>query len=121
MFASKLRRAFAPAAFVIVALTAAPSFAEEIKLPQTAAEQKRGPRSIRKRRSSIERTPPSTSKWLPSTPAQRPEMKGSPKRPDVMKMSKHCDALAKDYEKLATDADKAADYQMMRAKEMQGG
>jgi hypothetical protein len=33
---------------------------------------------------------------------------------------KHCMTLAKDYEKLATDAEKAADYHLMRAKEMQG-
>ena len=53
--------------------------------------------------------------------AQRPDAKGSPKRPDVVKMSKHCATLAKDYEKLATDSEKAADYHTMRAKEMQGG
>ncbi len=43
------------------------------------------------------------------------------KNPAAEKMSKHCLMLAKDYEKVATDADKAAEYHQMRAKEIQGG
>jgi hypothetical protein len=36
-------------------------------------------------------------------------------------MVKHCEALSKDADRLATDAGKAAQYHMMRAKELQGG
>ena len=39
-----------------------------------------------------------------------PEMKGGKKNPWVTKMEKHCAMLAKDAEKLAADAEKAADF-----------
>jgi hypothetical protein len=47
----------------------------------------------------------------------------SPKAPtpaSVKKMQQHCQALAKDAEKLASDAEKAADYHALRAKELRG-
>lgn len=40
--------------------------------------------------------------------------------PWVVKMQKHCQMLAKDADKLATDAEKAAEYHTFRAKELQG-
>ena len=40
--------------------------------------------------------------------------------PWVVKMQKHCQMLAKDADKLATDAEKAAEYHTLRAKELQG-
>ncbi len=46
----------------------------------------------------------------------------SPKTPSpwVAKMQKHCQMLAKDAMKMASDADKAAEYHKLRAKELQG-
>lgn len=38
----------------------------------------------------------------------------------VVKMQKHCDALAKQAEKLASGAQKAAEYHTLRAGELQG-
>jgi hypothetical protein len=43
-----------------------------------------------------------------------------PPPPSLVKMQKHCQVLAKDAEKLAADADKAAEYHTLRAKELQG-
>lgn len=40
--------------------------------------------------------------------------------PWVVKMQKHCQMLAKDADKLAADAEKAAEYHALRAKELQG-
>ena len=40
--------------------------------------------------------------------------------PKLVKMQKHCSQIAKDADKLAADATKAADYHEMRAKELQG-
>ena len=40
--------------------------------------------------------------------------------PWVVKMQKHCDALAKEAEKLATGAQKAAEYHTLRAAELRG-
>lgn len=44
----------------------------------------------------------------------------APPNPWVVKMEKHCQAIARDAEKLASDAQKAADYHTLRAKELQG-
>jgi hypothetical protein len=47
----------------------------------------------------------------------------SPKTPppaSVVKMREHCQMLAKDADKLASDAEKAAEYHELRAKELQG-
>jgi hypothetical protein len=42
------------------------------------------------------------------------------KNPFVVKMEKHCAAIAKAAEKLAVDNEKAADYHTLRAKELKG-
>jgi hypothetical protein len=46
--------------------------------------------------------------------------KGGPENPWAKKMEAHCRAIMTDAEKLATDADKAAEFHTMRAKELQG-
>ena len=40
--------------------------------------------------------------------------------PGAKKMEKHCRAIATDADKLATDAEQAAEYHTLRAKELQG-
>lgn len=42
------------------------------------------------------------------------------KDPWVVKMTKHCEAIAKTADELATEDEKAADYHTFRGKEMQG-
>jgi len=49
-----------------------------------------------------------------------PDAKGGARNHASEKMQQHCNALVKDAEKLATDAEKAADYHDLRAKELQG-
>ena len=51
---------------------------------------------------------------------EHPDFKSGTKNPWSEKMTKHCEALAKDFEKLAIDVEKAADYHLLRAKELQG-
>ena len=46
--------------------------------------------------------------------------KGGGENPWAKKMEAHCRAIATDAEKLATDADKAAEFHTLRAKELQG-
>ncbi len=48
-----------------------------------------------------------------------PSKSGAP-NPWAKKMEAHCGKIAKDAEALAVDADKAAEYHMARAKELQG-
>lgn len=54
--------------------------------------------------------------------AYKKSVASSPKSPNpwVTKMQKHCQMLAKDAEKMAGDADRAAEYHTLRAKELQG-
>jgi hypothetical protein len=42
------------------------------------------------------------------------------KNPFIVKMEKHCNAIATAAEKLATENEKAADYHTLRGKELQG-
>ena len=44
----------------------------------------------------------------------------APANPWATKMHRHCMAFVKDAEKLAADAQKAADYHTLRAKELEG-
>lgn len=44
----------------------------------------------------------------------------APANPWAVKMERHCRALAKDADKLAADAQKAADFHTLRAKELEG-
>jgi hypothetical protein len=46
--------------------------------------------------------------------------KGGAENPWAKKMEAHCRAIATDAEKLAADADKAAEFHSLRAKELQG-
>jgi hypothetical protein len=46
--------------------------------------------------------------------------KGGVENPFAKKMEAHCYAIVADAEKLAVDADKAADFHTLRAKELQG-
>lgn len=46
--------------------------------------------------------------------------KGTGENPWAKKMEAHCRAIEKDAEKLATDAEKAAEFHTLRAKELQG-
>jgi hypothetical protein len=46
--------------------------------------------------------------------------KAGGENPWAKKMETHCRAIATDAEKLAADADKAAEFHTMRAKELQG-
>ena len=44
----------------------------------------------------------------------------SGKNPHLAEMEKHCHAIIKDAEKLASDEEKSAEFHELRAKELQG-
>lgn len=50
-----------------------------------------------------------------------PDLKGGVRNAEAVQMEKHCSAIAKDADKLAADAENAANYHRLRAKELQGG
>jgi hypothetical protein len=123
MFVSKIRTLLASVALVAFALTATPSFAEDAKapVPQTAAEHEARAKAYKEQAVQYRKQAEEHRQMAAAYAAKRPDLKGVGKNPAVEKMSKHCLTLAKDFEKLATDADKAADFHTMRAKEAEGG
>jgi nitrate reductase cytochrome c-type subunit len=121
MFVSTIRKAAASLAFLGVMLTVTPSFADEAKVPQTAAEHEAKAKAYKDQAAQYRKLAEEHKQMAKEYAEKRPELKGVGKNPAVEKMSKHCLTLAKDYEKLATDAEKMADFHTMRAKELQGG
>jgi hypothetical protein len=107
--------------FTAIAVSATPSFAEEAKAAQTAAEHEVRAKSYKEEAVHYRKEAAEHKAMAAEYAQQHPDQKGGVKNPWNAKMQKHCLMLAADFEKLATDADKAGDYHAMRAKEVQGG
>jgi hypothetical protein len=120
--ATKIRTAIASIAFVAFAFTAAASFADEAKVPTTAAEHEALAKQYKDQAAQYKKVADDHKAMAEAykKSVAVPQTKGGQKNPWVGKMEKHCQTLAKDAEKLAADADKAAEFHTMRAKELQG-
>jgi hypothetical protein len=109
-------------AFTTLAIHASATFAEEVKVPQTTAEHEAMAKQYRDQAAQYKKVADdhrAMAEAYKKTIAM-PVSKGGIKNPWLAKMEKHCGMLAKDADKLAADAEKAADYHTMRAKELQG-
>ena len=108
--------AFALGSFLLVGA----AHAEEVKVPQTAADHEALAKTYQDKAASYRKE----AEWHKSMAAEyaksHPDAKAGAKNPWNAKMQKHCQQLAADAEKLAKDADKAADFHTLRAKETQG-
>ena len=112
------------AALVFAAFTAsaAVALADDVKIPQTTAEHEAMAKQYKDQAAQYKKVADdhrAMAEAYKKTIAM-PVSKGGQKNPWLAKMEKHCAALAKDADKLAADAEKAADYHSMRAKELQG-
>ncbi|MEO8215187.1 MAG: hypothetical protein ABI560_18455 [Myxococcales bacterium] len=114
---------FAHLAFAAFVLTATVSMAEVPKIPTTVAEHEalakqysdqaaQNKKVADDHRAMAEAAKKSTLDSHAAAHGQRD--------PNVVKMEKHCAAIAAAADKLATAAQKAADFHEMRAKELQG-
>lgn len=121
MLATRIRTVVTTAVFTAFAFTATATFAEEAKVPQTAAEHEALAKQYKDQAAQFKKVGDEhramaeaykKSIVAPAKPGQ--------KNPLVAKMEKHCGMLAKDADKLAADAEKAAEYHMLRAKELGG-
>jgi outer membrane lipoprotein-sorting protein len=119
MFATKLKMILATLAIAVSTLTAAPSFAEGTAAPTTVAEHQARANTYKEQAAQYRKAAEEHKQMAAEYAKKNPDMK-TQKNPSNEKMQKHCMMLAKDYEKLAADADKAAEYHEMRAKEMEG-
>jgi type IV secretory pathway VirB10-like protein len=104
------------------ATSAGPAMADAPQVPQTVEDhttlaKKYQDKAAVYRKESQEHEEMAAAYKKSSANAQ--EARGQ-KNPFVVKMEKHCAAIAKAAVKLAVDNEKAADYHTLRAKELQG-
>ena len=118
--ATKTRTVLASLAFAAFALTATASYADDAKVPTTTAEHDALAKQYKDQSAQFKKVADEHKAMAQSYANAHPDTKGGVKNPWNDKMQKHCAMLAKDAEKLAADADKAADYHTMRGKELQG-
>lgn len=119
---NQIRHVLAAFAFAAFTLTATASFADDMKIPQTTAEHEEMAKQYKDQAAQYKKVADdhrAMAEAYKKTIAM-PVSKGGQKNPWLEKMEKHCAALAKDADKLAADAEKAADYHSMRAKELHG-
>lgn len=116
------RTIIAALAFAAFTTSAAVALADDVKLPQTAPEHEAMAKQYKDQAAQYKKVADDHKAMAEAykKSVAMPEMKGGKKNPWVEKMEKHCAALAKDAEKLAADAEKAADFHTQRAKELQG-
>lgn len=119
MLKTRIRTILAALAFTAFAVGAATSHADEVKLPETAADHEALAKQYKEEAAQYRKVVGEHQAMAAAYAKAHPDPKAG-KNPWNAKMQKHCEALAKDAEKLAVDADKAADYHTLRAKELQG-
>jgi hypothetical protein len=119
-FRTPFRALITSLAFAAFALTATAAFAEEAKVPTTAAEHDALAKQYKDQAAQYKKVADEHRAMAAAYGKAHPDAKGGAKNPFNQKMQKHCEALAKDADKLAADSEKAADFQTQRAKEAQG-
>jgi len=118
--ATKIRTILASLVLAAFAFTANAAFADEMKVPTTAAEHEAMAKQYKDQAAQYKKVAEEHKEMAAAYAKAHPDTKGGAKNPFNEKMQKHCKALAADAEKLAADSEKAADFHTMRAKELQG-
>jgi hypothetical protein len=123
MLAIRFRTVMAMAVFTAFAFTATATFAQEAKVPQTAADHEAMAKQYKDQAAQFKKVAEDHKAMAEAYKKSfaAPAAKAGQKNPWAAKMEKHCTALSKDAEKLAADAEKAAEYHTMRAKELGEG
>jgi hypothetical protein len=117
---TKTRTLLTALAFAAFALTATAALADDAKVPTTAAEHEAMAKQYKDQAAQFKKVADEHRAMAAAYAKEHPDSKGGVKNPWNQKMQKHCAALAKDADKMAADAQKAADYHELRAKELQG-
>lgn len=107
-------------ALVAFALTASTSLADDAKVPTTVAEHEALAKQYKGQAAQYKKVADDHRAMAAAYAKAHPPTKGNVSNPWNDKMQQHCKALAADADKLAADAEKAADYHTLRAKELQG-
>jgi hypothetical protein len=122
MLATRIRTVVTTAVFTAFAFTATASFADEAKVPQTAAEHEAMAKQYKDQAAQFKKFADDHRAMAEAYKKSlvMPTSKSGQKNPWLAKMEKHCGMLAKDADKLAADAEKAAEFHTMRAQEVGG-
>lgn len=94
--------------------------AEDVKVPVTVADHTALAKHYADKAAAYKAEADSHRKMAEAYKKSVATTPKAPPNPFVTKMERHCQALAKDADKLAADAQKAADYHTLRAKELEG-
>ena len=106
-------------ALLIFSAVGGAAVADDMKMPASAADHEAMARSYKDQAASFRKTSEDHKKMaVEYKKTLAPGVKGQP-NPWGTKMSKHCMVLSKDAEKMAVDADKAADFHTFRAREIE--
>ena len=119
-FVTKCRTMIASLAFAAFAFSAATSFADEAKVPTTVAEHEALAKQYKEEATQFKKVADDHRAMAAAYAAAHQPTNGPTPNTGAVKMKKHCEAIAKDADKLSTDAEKAADYHTLRAKELKG-
>jgi hypothetical protein len=117
---TKLNALLAAACFGAFTITAGPARADERNAPQTAEEHQDLAQQYRKKAVEFRKEVEWHKDMAAAYKRQHPDAKGGRRNPWTVKMEKHCQTMARNAEKLATESEKAADFHDLRAKELQG-
>ena len=117
---TKIRTIIASIMFAAFAVTATAAFADEAKVPTTTAEHEALAKEYKDQAAQYKKVAAEHEAMAAAYAKAHPDTKGGVKNAWNEKMQKHCKALAADANKLAADAEKAADFHALRAKELQG-
>jgi hypothetical protein len=116
----RIRNIVAGLAFAAFALAAGSAFADEAKVPTTAAEHEALAKQYKDQAAQYKKVADEHKEMAAAYAKSHPDSKGGVKNSFNEKMQKHCKALAADADKMAADSEKAADFHTLRAKELQG-
>jgi hypothetical protein len=119
---AKIRNVLAALMISAFAFTTSAALAQDVKVPETAADHETLAKKYKDEAEQHRKTAEEHKKMAEAYAKANPDpaAKGGRKNPWNAKMEKHCQTLAKGATKLAADADKAAEFHTLRAKELAG-
>ena len=103
-----------------IAITGGVARADDVKIPVTTADHEVLAKSYQEKAASYRKESDSHKEMAAAYGKAHADSKGGVKNPWNQKMQKHCQAMATAAEKLAKEAEKAAEFHTLRAKETQG-
>lgn len=109
-------------ALAMVLASASLAWGADVTLPKTAADHEAMAKQYEQQAAEYRKVAAEHRDMAAAARKQEEEMRGhpTPESAAAAKMAQHCGAIMKDADKLAADADSAAKFHRMRAKELQG-